>query len=472
MKGLGSRLRALRRRNNMTQARLAERLGISASYLNLIEHGRRPLTAPLLIKVAGIFDVDLQSFAPQSDGRMANNLMEAFSDTIFDGHALTNSDLKDFIETSPNVARAVLTLYEAFRQSRESARDLAARVQADPQLPSLESWRLPSEEVSDLIQRHKNYFPNLEQAAEDLWQQASLELDDLYGGLVRYLKDEHNIQVRINRNGSAAPVRFYDPAKRILWLSELIPTSSRNFQVAVQIGLLTQSPLLDQLAADPHLTTDASRSLCRVAMANYFAGAITMPYGVFLDAATKLRYDVEKMAYRFQASFEQVCHRLTTLRREGAQGIPFHFLKVDIAGNISKRFSASGISFARFSGACPRWNLVAAFMTPGRIRRQLSQMHDGPIYFCIARTVTRPNGGYYTPGAISAITLGCEAHHAHQMVYADGMNLKNAEAAVPIGVTCRLCERTDCDQRVFPPMMRPLLIDENRRGVSFYATTP
>lgn len=472
---LGAKIRAMRRRQGMTQVRLAEKMGISGSYLNLIEHGRRPLTAPLLLKLAGIFDLNLQSFAPDSDESLNSNLMEVFGDPLFDGHALSNSDVQDLIAHSPGVARAVMTLYEGYREAREAARDLAGRVAPDPMGADAgprhaPSWRLPSEEVSDLIQRHFNHFPDLEAAAETLWCDADLTLNDLHGGLVRHLRDVHGVQVRVAHTQSPdRAVRRYDPERRIITLSELVQPATRTFQLAHQIGLITQSPLLDRFAADPHLSTDASRTLCRVAMANYFAGAVVMPYALFLDAAQALRYDAEVLGRRFQASFEQVCHRLTTLRRPGAEGIPFHFLKVDIAGNISKRFSASGIPFARFSGACPRWNLVAAFMTPGRIRRQLSQMPDGSVYFCIARTVSKHTGGYYGQSTIHAITLGCSIPHARQMLYTDGMNLDNTDAAVPIGVTCRLCDRTDCEQRVLPTMTRPLHIDENKRGFSFYA---
>ncbi len=457
----------------MTQVALAERLEISASYLNLIEHGRRPLTAPLLIKLAGVLDLDLRSFAPEGDAQVVEDLMEAFGDGVFDGHDLTASDVKDFAAQSPRIARAVLALYEGYRDSAASVRALADRVSSDQEVPGLASWRLPSEEVSDLIQRNTNYFPELEAAAEALWVEAELDLDDLYGGLVRHLKRRLGVRVEIARQGDETrALRRYDPDRRRLALSELLPTAGRNFQLAHQIGLLAHSEMLDRIAADAHLSADASRALCRVAMANYFAGAVLMPYDKVLEAAQVLRYDVENIESRFQASFEQVCHRLTTLRRPGREGIPFHFLKVDIAGNISKRFSASGIAFARFSGACPRWNLVAAFLTPGKIRSQLSIMPDGSTYFCIARTVLKGAGGFRAQHSVHAITLGCDVQQARKMIYADGVALNNPDAAVPIGVTCRLCERTDCEQRVFPAIVQPLDIRENVRGFSFYAPPP
>jgi predicted transcriptional regulator len=255
----------------------------------------------------------------------------------------------------------------------------------------------------------------------------------------------------------------------VLYLSEVLRRGSRNFQLAYQVGLLAQAAALDRIAADPHLTSESSRALARVALANYFAGAVLMPYRPFLDAARAERYDIELLCHRFRASFEQTCHRLTTLRRPGAEGVPFHMVRVDIAGNISKRFSASGLRFARFSGACPRWAVFEAFTTPGMIRTQLSRMPDGATYFWIARTVSREGGGFHAPRSMLGVALGCEASLAKELVYADGVNLESREAVVPVGLTCRLCERMDCEQRAFPPLQHPLKVNANVRGVSFYA---
>jgi predicted transcriptional regulator len=244
---------------------------------------------------------------------------------------------------------------------------------------------------------------------------------------------------------------------------------SRNFQLAFQVGILSQSDTLNRLSRDAQLTTAESRALCRVALANYFASAVLMPYQPFLRAAREERYDIELLGHRFRTSFEQVCHRLTTLRRPGASGVPFHLVRVDAAGNISKRFSASGIRIARFSGACPRWILHGAFQTPGMFRVQVSRMPDGTTYFCVSRTLGKDGGGYHSMHAVQAIEMGCPVEFARELVYADGVDLDHLSAAVPVGVTCRICERMDCQQRVFPALQTPLQVDENVRGVSFYA---
>ncbi len=465
---LGGKVRALRRRENVSQVQLAERLGISPSYLNLIEHDRRPLPAALLIKMAQLFQLDFQSLAGDDERQMMADLMEVFGDDLFEAQELTSADVRELVGGSPSIARGVLKLYAAYQTARQSADSLAAELDAGSERSGFDGSRMPSEEVSDFLQRQMNYFPELEEAAERLWRDADLSLDDLLAGMVRYLRQKHGIDVTVERmTGMHGATRRYYPERKLLMLSEALPRSSRTFQLAHQIGLIAHSDAFTRMARDQLLTTDDSRALTRVALANYFAAAAIMPYQSFFDAARVERYDVELLGHRFASSFEQVCHRLTTLRRPGAEGIPFHLVRIDIAGNISKRFSASGIRFARFSAACPRWNVHTAFLTPGMIRIQLSRMPDA-TYFCIARTIRRDRR-FHAPHAVQAIGMGCEVRYAREMVYADGIDLDNLDAAVPVGVTCRLCERMDCQQRAFPAIQHRMQINENLRGLSFYA---
>lgn len=469
---LGSRVRALRRREGLTQAALAERLGISASYLNLIEHGRRPLPAKHLLELARVFQVDLEAFrGGVGDEQLLADLEEAFGDPLFDEVDLTEDQLREVAASAPGVARGILQLYRAYRSSREALDSLGAQLSGD--LPGLDGVRLPSEEVNDLVQAGQNYFPELEAGAEelarDLGAAGATEPGDLIGRLTEHLLRAHRVQARVVTVAeSQGALRRYEPGRRRLLLSEELSLPSRAFQLAHQACLLGQTGTVDRLVSDPVLTSEESRALARGVLANYFAAAVLMPYDRFLEAARRERYDVELLGHRFRASFEQVCHRLTTLRRPGAEGVPFHLIRVDIAGNISKRFSASGIRFARFSGACPRWNVHTAFLTPGTIRVQLSRMPDGTGYFCFARTVTKDRGTYHAPRSVYAIGMGCPTRFARELVYADGVDLERSEAAVPIGITCRLCERTDCAQRAFPSLQHKLKVDPNvKRHVSY-----
>jgi predicted transcriptional regulator/transcriptional regulator with XRE-family HTH domain len=468
---LGAKVRSLRRREGLTQVQLASRLDISASYLNLIESNRRPLPAPLLIKLAQLFGVDVGSFGADEDARLVHDLVEACADPIFDTFDLTSTDLRDLAINHPQIARAVIALYSSFKEQRGASDELASRLDdGGGDGPVIERTRLPSEEVNDFIQKHSNHFPDLEDGAEELCKRARVDIDEVYSGLVRFLEKHQGVHVKIARGEAArGVVRRFDPDTKVLTLSELLPTRSRTFQVAHQAALLTQRGRIDRIVADPQLTNDESRAIARVVLANYFAGAMMMPYAAFLEACRQERYDLDVIGRRFRVGFEQVCHRYTTLRRPGSEGVPFHMIRIDVAGNISKRFSASGIHFARFSGACPRWNVFSAFLTPGMIRMQVSRFTDGSTYFCIARTIHKDSGGYHAPQPVQTIGLGCRIEHAREIVYADGIDLDNAQMATPVGVTCRTCERSDCEQRAFQSIRHPVHVDENVRGPSLYA---
>ncbi len=464
---LGTKVRSIRRQHQLTQKQMAHRLGISPSYLNLIEHGKRPLSAQVLIKLAQGFAIDLGSFA--SDGAQAEaELMEVFSDPVFDDLGLTNSDVKELVTSCPGIGDAVLTLYRAFRDARESASTLASRVSGE--VGGGEVANLPTEEVHDFIQSQGNFFPRLEDAAERLRRRARIQDDNRYQRMADYIEGMLGVQITwVPAETTTTIVRRFDADHRVLYLSQLLPPRSRHFQLAHQLGLLECHELLDELAEHRSLTSDEARRLARVTLANYFAAAVLMPYDTMVEEAERRRYDIELLGHRFRTSFEQICHRLCTLRRPGAEGVPFHMIRVDIAGNISKRFSGSGIHFARYSGACPRWNVHAAFLTPGQIRTQMSVMEDGTSYFCVARTVSKSGGGWTAPHAMHAIGLGCALSCAPKLVYADGYDVSTADHAVPVGVTCRLCERMQCPQRAFPPLSQRLQVDEHVRGINLYA---
>jgi predicted transcriptional regulator/transcriptional regulator with XRE-family HTH domain len=470
---LGAKVRALRRRESLTQVQLAAQLGISASYLNLIEANRRPMPANVLIKLAQLFGVDVGAFASDDDGRLVADLTEAFADPVLEDYDLTSVDIRELATASPEAARAVLGLYRAYQATRATADDLSSRLRDGEALSGPDGTRalspVPSEEVSDYLQRAGNYFPELEAGAEELAARARLTGDDIYAGLIRHLDQQLGVAVQIGHwEGLRGVLRRYDPDRKVLTLSELLPTRSRTFQLAHQIAIVTLGDILERHVADGRFASTAARVLAKVALANYFAGAVLMPYAAFHQAARGERYDIDVLGRRFRVGFEQVCHRLTTLRRPGAEGVPFHMMRLDVAGNISKRFSASGIRFARFSGVCPRWNVFTAFLTPGMIRIQVSRMPDGQAYFCIARTVQKDAGGFHSQQPVQSIGLGCTLEHARQLVYADGVNLDSRDTLVEVGITCRLCERTDCDQRAVPSLKVPLHIDENERGTSLY----
>lgn len=466
---LGGKIRQFRQRRGWTQSALAARLDLSASYLNLLENNKRGVTVPVLLKLAKTFKVDLDSFAANDEARLTAELKEAFSDAVFEGQPLNSADIVNLAHQAPLAARAVLDLYRAYRSVRDDAQALATQVSAGAERGQVEHYSLPSEEVSDLLEERNNHFPELEEAATELWKSARLSNSDLQARLTRHLEETFDVRIDVvpskEIDGAA---RIFDTSKKKLRVSETLPFSSHVFQLAHQIGLLTLDSLFMSRIEHADLSTEDSRALAKVALANYFAGAVMMPYDRFLEAAVDARYDLEILKHRFSASFEQVAHRLTTLNRPGNSGVPFHFVRIDIAGNVSKKFSGSGIPFSRYGGACPRWNIHAAFATPNSIRVQFSRMPDGNAYLCIARGIQKGGGGHRTPQTQLAIGLGCHVEHAQELVYSDGIDLSNLDAAVPIGISCRICERMDCLQRAFPPLRQQLDIDINRRGLTFY----
>lgn len=457
-KQLGTKVRRLRLRRGLSQAELARRLAVSASYLNLIEHNQRSLTVPLLLKLAREFEIDLESFASDEEERLAGELSEVFADPMFEGQELHSQELEDLALHSPTAAKGVLKLYRSWRRLQEDSR-------ASPVEAGTPSSRLANEEVSDLFQSRDNYFAELEDAAERLSRDARLDVKRLAEGLEQALARRHGVHVEVVRPDQlSGVVRRYDAKSKRLLLSEVLSPTSLKFQIAHQIGMLELGDVFSGTIEKAGLEDPATVTLAQVALANYFAGAVCMPYTGFLDAARETRCDIELLEHRFRASFEQVCHRLSTLNRPGNSGVPLHFVRIDIAGNVSKRFSRSGIRFSRNSGSCPRWNVYGAFLTPGTIRIQRSRMPDGSTFFCVARTLRKAGGGHRIPQSRLAIGLGCDISYASELVYSDGLDLTDDQAIVPIGVACRLCDRTDCRQRAFPPIHNPLDVDPGVRG--------
>ena len=469
----GAHIRRLRRELAMTQAGMAEEIGISTSYLNLIERNQRPVSAQILLRLADLYDIDLKALAGSDEERTLAELREVMQDPVFSGSGVANQDLQDLAMGNPAMAQAVATLYRAYSAAQENAQDLAQRLTDDNLAVPLESQGFPIEEVRDFIHHNANHFATLEETAERLWEEAPLDSLDLYISLRAHLTDYLGVKVRIMPVEVMGPqLRRYEVHGRRLLLSELLEMPGRTFQLAYQVALSGYRPLLDELVESSGIRSEETKRLCRISLANYFAGAIMMPYEKFRQAAESLRYDIDILGQRFGASFEQVAHRLTTMQRPGSRGVPFFLIRVDNAGNISKRFSAGSFHFARQGGACPRWNVHDAFQTPGKIYTQVIEMPDGTRYFSLARTVKRVGGGLGRVDQQLALGLGCDLNFAKRLVYSDGFDLDHPEKIVTeIGPNCRLCERENCAQRAFPPLSYRLEVNENQRGLSPFSFT-
>ena len=462
---IGNRIKRLRRQRNISQAQLAGALSISPSYLNLIEHNRRRVTVSLLLKTASFFGIEAGALAETDSSRLAGDLMEVFGDDDFADSNLTNQDVHDLASSNPALGWAVVRLFDRYRRLKRShGSDLASGVEGG----GTEGYDLATDAVSDFIQENGNHFPTLEAAAERVRADIDRASDAFDYGLRTYLANVFGLQWRLESLPGDL-VRRLDVERGELVTAEMLPSESAVFAVAQQVGLLAAAAAIDQLINDSALLGEAP-VLARHALASYFAGALVMPYEAFHRACKETRYDIERVGRRFKASFEQVCHRMTTLQRPGLSGLPLHLVRTDIAGNISKRFSLSGIHIPRHSGACPRWNVYGAFLQPERLNVQVSQMPDGALYFCIAKSMAKGGYRYNAPRRHLSIGLGCHAARAGEMIYSDGIDLRNPDLAVPIGVGCRICPRSDCGQRAHPPADHRFASDPIARSDNFYAT--
>ncbi|MDP6707838.1 MAG: short-chain fatty acyl-CoA regulator family protein [Alphaproteobacteria bacterium] len=470
---LGHKVRRFRQEQGLSQTEMAAALEISASYLNLIEHNQRPVTVPLLFRLGQSFEIDLKAFAQDDEAALAAGLREVLSDPLFQGQPVREQEVRELAAAAPVSAESILTLYKAYRELREEAEALAERM-SDPERGAWAETRTSAiEDVRDFLEAERNHFPELETAAEELWRAHELAADDLFRGLSAYLEETLGTGTRVMPvEVMQDTLRRYDLHRRRVLLSEALPPSGRAFQLAVQIALLGYADLLDRITVKAGFKSPEAARLCRASLANYFAGAVMMPYDRFIAAVRELVYDIELLQHRFAASFEQVCHRLTTLQRPGARGVPFFFIRLDNAGNVSKRLSGAGFHFARFGGTCPRWIVHDAFRWPERILTQVARMPDGQSFFTIARTLPGLPGWQASPQPQYALALGCEIRHASELVYAQSLDLKGPENVMEIGVSCRVCERLDCHQRAVPPLNQPLSLDENVRRLSPFSPPP
>lgn len=453
----GARLGDLRRQLGLTQTAFARGLGVSLSYLNQMERNHRPLSRAVMVALTERYGVDPGAFDADETIRLVADLREALADPVF-GTKPGAADLEIMAASTPRLAKAFLALHRAHRAANERLAALDDRIGREDLALAPSPW----EEVRDFFHYCDNYIDAIDRAAEHF--AGRLPAGDLQAALAGRLTARHGVAVRIG--GEA--LRAYDPGRREITLSPGAGAASHAFQLAHQIALMEQGQLIEATLDLANFRTPEAREIARIGLANYFAGATLLPYGRFLAAADEDRHDIERLASRFGGSEEQVCHRLSTLQRPGAKGVPFYFLRVDQGGTITKRHSATRLQFARYGGACPLWNVHQAFETPGRLIRQLAETPDGARYLCLARDVTKFGGAFRAPVRRYAIGIGCEVAHARRLVYADDLDLGNEAAYQPIGISCRICPRTDCHQRSVPPVEKALRVDHNRRGVTPY----
>jgi predicted transcriptional regulator/DNA-binding XRE family transcriptional regulator len=458
---IGRTVRRLRIERGLTQQALAAALGISASYLNLIEHDQRGVTAALLLKLARHFAVDLAALGGAEERQTEAHLREAFADPLLGAEAVPEGEIAALVDAAPAAARATLALYRAWRAAREDTSGLS--------LPSGRRILLPTEEARDHFHARRNHFPRLEAAAEVIHAGlGAAPPAEMNHAIAERLRRTHGLRIAVG--DLAGALRRFDAETRTLHLSDLLPRESRGFQMAFQLMLIEAQDAVEEEVAEAKPSSEEAAALLRVGLLNYAAGALLMPYDAYLAAARSLRHDVDALAARFGVSFEQAAHRLTTLNREGARGIAFFFLRADAAGNVTKRFAAAGFPFARFGGSCPRWVPHLAFASPGRVQVQVARLPDGATFLCFAKALARPAGPWPEPPEVHVVALGCDVAHAGSVAYADGLDL---EASVTtIGLSCPLCDRPNCRSRAFPAVAHRLALDPSVRAAGAFGFAP
>ncbi len=453
---LGPRLRRLRREMGLTQHAMGEDLEISPSYVALLERNQRPVTADLLLRLARVYGLDIADLANEDGTEYARRIADVLRDPIFADIDLPTLEIADLAMSFPGVSEALLRLHGAYVSEQKAL--VEQRVSgrgADDSDPVIE--------VQQFLAGHHNHFPEFDARAEELSEEIHSK-----GGSASWLA-EQGVRVRFVPPGVLVDaVRRFDRHSQQLLLDDTLDAPSRTFQLAAHIAYSAMRTPISQIVRGHASGSKTAEALLRRALAGYGAAALTMPYGRFLRAAEERRYDIAALAGLFGASFEQVAHRLTTLRRADSQGVPFFFVRVDAAGNVSKRFDGAGFPFAAQGGGCPLWTLHSAVRRPGEMLTQWLEMPDGQRFFSIARTVSVGSGQHDRPPILRAVALVCAALDAGRLVYAQGVD-PAAVAATPVGVTCRLCHRAECTARAAPPIGREILTDEYRRTVQPFA---
>lgn len=509
---IGFRIRELRKAKRLTQVELARHIGISASYLNLIEANKRTIAGHLLHRLAEVLELDPQILTGQADRQLVDELIAVGADPLLRDLRLTPSAIQELVGRTPAFGRALLTLFRAYRENVRTVSALSDRLNRDPLLGDLvhqllshvtamrsmseildsvddlgpdrrrgflaamnqESSRLsdvatslasffqqtspaaptlsPADEVDDFITASNNHFPELETASTELAEEITRHGETMLSAMIEYLGRKHGITLSRESPLTAELSRyrnqcyFDEETKRLRFLDNTsIPTL--RFQVARLVIEKALSPLVESLIESAPMSTDGARRQAIRALASYGAGAMLFPYEQFINDAREARYDIEILRQKHGASFEQLCHRLTTLRRPNDEAIPFAFMRCNPAGFTSKRLPIPGFPLPSQGHACPLWAVYGCFQTPGRVLRQYVEFPDHGRYLFVARTVTKRPPTFHAPQFLYAVMIACDVIYADQTVYGDGLNLSSTGIADPVGVGCHLCPRRECRQR-------------------------
>ncbi len=461
---VGSKLRQLRRERNETQAQMAANLEISAAYVNMLEKNQRSLSVAVLMTLSDNYGIDWKDLVSDTSASLLADLRAATQDPFFITNRPDLDELRAAVDHSPALVEAFLKLYKSHHSTLEKMMRLGS-----DRMPEELIRSAPETTIHDFFRDNSNYFGDIEKAADQLTREEPCEVDEIQHMLKRRLQKKHGFSVEVKAiEDMGDALRVFDDKKKSIELSEALDYQNRTFQLAHIIFFVEHLNILESITEKAGFLSSRSLDRCRVELANYFAAALLMPYEAFLTRAEETRYDVDRLASTFLVSYEQASQRLTTLQRDGRRGVPFFFLRVDKAGNVTKRFNATSFSIAEHGGACPVWNLHTSFRTPGVILPQVVELPDGKQFLTLSRTTERPVYSMKTQDRRLAISLGCEIKHARKLIYSSALDWSDDENISKIGINCHLCPRHNCAQRAHDPIITELSTNTNRRGETRY----
>ena len=464
----GPRIRRTRIAKGETQTAMAHSLGISPSYLNLIESNQRPLTVQLLIKLASIYDFDLEELQGKGGADTISRLREVFSDPLLSGELPDNSELVELSDGAPNASAAVIKLYRAYRESLDRLSGLSRMMAKEGGKAVSSTARLPIDEMREAFEHTSPYFPSIERAAAKLLKTLSLS-DGLMSALQKWLHQHHHIAVQI-LPAETMPIwrRRFDRHSKRLFISERLSPADQVQEVAMEVAFLAEKQLIGEEVEFLKLSTDEAKRLARFEFARLLALALMLPYDSFLSSARKANYDINILRSRFSVTFAQASWRLIMLAKHGQSAVPFFIMEIDAAGNRLRRGGTSGFPLTRFGGDCPKLIVHQAFTSPGQIFAEQVITPEDVSFIVVGRTIEGLRSGYRDRPQRTALLIGFDIAHAGEVVYGTGLIGSDAKEATTIGPACRLCERQGCIARAHPPMTRPLGLDEMVTGLSVF----
>lgn len=500
---VGPRVRRIRNRLELTQTSMAAELGISPSYLNLIERNQRPLTAQLVMKLVSTFKIDVEELQPTGEAGSVAALKEVFSDPLLSGELPGDTELLEISDGAPNAAIGIVKLYRAYREQQDRLTDLSQLMGKSGQSAAVadsSSRQLPVDVVRSIFESVPWCFPALERAAEGI-REALGDHQGTMAAMYNLLRADHGIAVQV-LPVETMPVwrKRYDRHSQRLFLSERLPRSQRAELLAQELVMLRESALLDEEVELLKIEGDEAVRLARFELARYTALAVLMPYNRFLRIAERVHHDMASLASRFEVSFGQVAQRLVSLQDKSGDkraGLPFFMMEVDQGGTIVRRLGAKGFPSSHFGGHCPKLSVHAAFASPGDIIVERVANPQGNVYITISSTVEGPQVEAGHRPQRSAILLAIEDHyasavlgakaqqkpkrgavvienedlHSRAIIHAQLLPDPQNQAPLAIGPSCRLCEREDCLARSAPPLTRPLGLDDLVQGFGAYGLT-